>query len=128
MIAGKRFYGEEMRESEESKQFRDLISEIFMYGGATNPGDFLPILRWFDYGNLEKNLRRFSEKMDLYLQGLIDEHRSDKNVNSMLNHLLSLQESQPDYYADHIIKGLIMVTSLSLSLSLSHTRCQSGLL
>ncbi|KAI8018927.1 Cytochrome P450 81Q32 [Camellia lanceoleosa] len=113
MIAGKRYYGEELENYEEAKEFRDLLSETFKYGGASNPNDFLPVLRWIDYGNFEKNLKRIHKRMDAFLQGLIDEHRGDKSRNSMIDHLLSFQESQPEYYTDEIIRGLILVIILA---------------
>jgi hypothetical protein len=47
--------------------------------------------------------------MDLILQGLVDEHRRDRDRNTMINHLLTLQDSQPEYYTEDIIKGLILV-------------------
>ncbi|KAL6961300.1 hypothetical protein U1Q18_039067 [Sarracenia purpurea var. burkii] len=109
MIAGKRYYGDDLSNHEEAKEFRDLVSEISKYGGATNLGDFLPILRWIDYQSFEKNLKRIHKRMDTLLQGLIDEHRHDKSKNTIIDHLLSLQESQPEYYTDSIIKGLIFV-------------------
>ncbi|KAA8547014.1 hypothetical protein F0562_003443 [Nyssa sinensis] len=109
MVTGRRYFGDDDSDYEDRKQFRELIKEIFQSAGASNPGDFLPVLRWIDYQNLEKNVARVSEKMDSFLQGLIDEHRRDKSRNSMIDHLLSLQESQPEYYTDQIIRGLIMV-------------------
>jgi isoflavone/4'-methoxyisoflavone 2'-hydroxylase len=57
--------------------------------------------------------------MDALFQGLLDDTRNNnrkENKNTMIDHLLSLQESQPDYYSDQIIKGLIMVSHLSLLL------------
>lgn len=36
-----------------------------------------------------------------------DEHKGVKR-NTMIDHLFSLQESQPEYYTDEIIKGLII--------------------
>ncbi|KAA8531625.1 hypothetical protein F0562_006334 [Nyssa sinensis] len=109
MIAGKRYFGDDVADDKEAKQFRELIREIVKYGGASNPGDFLPVLRWIDYQKVEKNLARLSRKMDSLLQGLIDEHRRDRSTNSMIDHLLSLQESEPEYYTDQIIKGLMLV-------------------
>ncbi|XP_059623806.1 cytochrome P450 81Q32-like [Cornus florida] len=109
MIAGKRYYGEDVADHEEAKKFRELIKQLFQYSGVSNPGDFLPFLRWIDYKNLEKNLAGIGKEMDVFLQGLIDEHRLDQSKNTMIDHLLSLQESQPDYYTDQLIKGLIMV-------------------
>ncbi|CAK9183278.1 unnamed protein product [Ilex paraguariensis] len=109
MISGKRYFGED-EGNEEAKHFRGLIKEAVRYGGASNPGDFLPVLRWIDYKGLEKNLAKLSEKMDVFLQGLIDENRRDINSrNTMISHLLSLQQSQPEYYTDQIIKGLVLV-------------------
>ncbi|KAL6961428.1 hypothetical protein U1Q18_039196 [Sarracenia purpurea var. burkii] len=110
MIAGKRYYGDDLSNHEEANEFKDLIKGAFKLGGATHPGDFLPILRWIDYKGFQKKLRRLYKRMDTRLQGLIDEHRSDKTKNSMIDHLLSLQESQPEYYSDQIIKGLILVS------------------
>ncbi|CAL5366735.1 unnamed protein product [Camellia sinensis] len=110
MIAAKRYYGdddEELSNNEEAKEFREIMRQAFEYSGPSYPGDFLPVLKWIDYQSFEKNLGRLHKKMDAFLQGLIDEHRHDKRKNTMIDHLLSLQASQPDYYADDIIKGLI---------------------
>ncbi|KAI3451968.1 hypothetical protein Pfo_008633 [Paulownia fortunei] len=112
MVAGKRYFGED-EDNEEAKQFRELIDEVFTYGGASNPADFFPVFRWIDYKGYEKNLTRVSGKMDAFLQGLIDEHRRNKGTITMIDHLLSLQESEPEYYTDVIIKGIILVMLLA---------------
>lgn len=116
MVAGKRYFGED-EDYDEAKYFRGLIKEVFKFGGASNPGDFLPLLRWIDYKNFEKRLANLFGKIDVFLEGLINEHRRNKNGNTMINHLLSLQESEPEYYADDIIKGIIMVSFLSFTFS-----------
>ncbi|XWS68521.1 hypothetical protein CRYUN_Cryun04dG0097600 [Craigia yunnanensis] len=51
--------------------------------------------------------------MDGRLQRMIDENRSKQEGNTMIHHLLSLQQSQPQYYTDQIIKGLILVLVLA---------------
>ncbi|KAL7231842.1 hypothetical protein ACSBR2_009968 [Camellia fascicularis] len=112
MIAGKRYYGdddEELSNNEEAKEFRGIVRQAVQYAGASYPGDFLPVLRWIDYQSFEKNLGILYKKMDALLQGLIDEHRRDRSKNTMIDHLLSLEESQPEYYTDDIIKGLITI-------------------
>ncbi|KAL0350522.1 UNVERIFIED_CONTAM: cytochrome [Sesamum radiatum] len=111
MVAGKRYFGED-EENEEAKQFRELTDEVFKLGGVSNPADFFPVFRWIDYKGLEKSLARFGAEMDAFLQRLIDEHRRDKGGNTMIDHLLSLQESEPEYYTDVIIKGIIMTFRL----------------
>ena len=113
MISGKRYYGEDcdVSDVEEARQFREIIKELISFGGSSNPGEFVRVLRWFDFGNLEKRLKRIASRNDAFLQGLIDEHRSGKQSgnNTMIDHLLSLQQSQPEYYTDQIIKGIVLV-------------------
>ncbi|KAL4607973.1 hypothetical protein ACB092_09G214300 [Castanea dentata] len=112
MVAGKRYYryGEDVKDEEEARQFRRIIKEITRLGGASNPEEFVPFLRWMDYGGLEKKLKSLSKRADELLQALIDEQRrKEEECNTMIDHMLSLQKSQPDYYTDQLIKGLIMV-------------------
>ncbi|KDP32014.1 hypothetical protein JCGZ_12475 [Jatropha curcas] len=113
MVAGKRYYGDDVSNEEEAREFRKLMKKVVAYAGASNPADFLPILNWIDGGYLRKRIKGFAKRFDNFFQGLIDEHRSKKgnleNKNTMIDHLLSLQESQPEYYTDEIIKGLIQV-------------------
>ncbi|KAL6573006.1 hypothetical protein OROHE_002482 [Orobanche hederae] len=118
MVAGKRYFGGKDEEEDggdgEAKQFRDLIEEVFTYGGVSNPADFFPILRWIDYKGFQKKLTRVSGRMDAFLQRLIDEQRRrEKGTNTMIDHMLSLQETEPEYYNDVIIKGIIMVMLLA---------------
>uniref|UniRef100_A0A2N9HSY0 Cytochrome P450 n=1 Tax=Fagus sylvatica TaxID=28930 RepID=A0A2N9HSY0_FAGSY len=110
MVAGKRYYGEDVKYEEEARKFRGLVKEIVALGGVSNPGEFVPVLRWIDRGGLEKKVMGVSKRMDTFLQGLIDEKRSkDEEGNTMIDHMLSLQKSQPEYYTDQIIKGLILL-------------------
>ncbi|RDX69549.1 Cytochrome P450 81E8, partial [Mucuna pruriens] len=106
MVSGKRYYGEE---GEEARKFREMIEELVMLGGANNRGDFLAFVRWFDFDGLEKRLKRIGKQSDAFLQGLIDHHRNEKHrANTMIDHLLTQQLSQPHYYTDQIIKGLAL--------------------
>ncbi|OMP03856.1 Cytochrome P450 [Corchorus olitorius] len=114
MVAGKRYHGGDddgvtAEEEEEGKEFRELIKETLASGGVAHPGDFLPFLNWVG-GSYVKKLEKLGERMDGFLQKLIDEIREKKQGNTMIDHLLSLQQTQPDYYTDQIIKGLILVT------------------
>ncbi|KAK0605868.1 hypothetical protein LWI29_031661 [Acer saccharum] len=116
MVSGKRYYGNDVTNEEEAKQFREIIAEIFANGGVSNPVDFLSILKWLDNGAFEKRVSRLGKRMDEFLQGLIEELRKNdgsQSQNTMIDHLLSLQESQPEYYTDQIIKGLVLVMLLA---------------
>ncbi|GMN34491.1 hypothetical protein TIFTF001_004712 [Ficus carica] len=114
MLAGKRYYGDEVSDEEEARRLREIVKEANAYGGAANPGDFLPVLNWFGKDGYEKRVRSLAKRTDAFLQGLIDENRRSKERrNSIMDHLLSLQESQPEYYTDQIIKGFILVLLLA---------------
>ncbi|KAL0345304.1 UNVERIFIED_CONTAM: cytochrome [Sesamum radiatum] len=89
----------------------ERYGKISTLSGVSYPGDFFPVFRWIDYKGYEKTLKRVTGKMDAFLRGLIDEHKRDKSRNTMIDHLLSLQESEPEYYTDVMIKGIIMVSS-----------------
>ncbi|RDX97524.1 Isoflavone 2'-hydroxylase, partial [Mucuna pruriens] len=100
MISGKRFYGDDcdMADAEEAKQFSAMVSELLKLSGANNKNDFMPVLRLFDFENLEKRLKKISSNTDTFLRGLLQEHRTKmQRTNTM-----------PEYYTDQIIKGLAL--------------------
>jgi isoflavone 2'-hydroxylase len=90
MVAGKRYYGygEDVKDEEEARQFRAIIREIIANGGASNPQEFVPLMRWIEHGGLEKRLTRLAKRMDAFLQGLIDEKKGNEEGNTMIHHLL----------------------------------------
>ncbi|KAJ8435774.1 hypothetical protein Cgig2_019193 [Carnegiea gigantea] len=104
-------------------RFRKVLEEIYVAGGFTNVGDFLPFLRKIGVKGLEKKFLSIHEKSDNLLQEMVEEQRSkmgerddndqDKrkmNENKpMIQVLLELQRMHPEYYTDEIIKGLILV-------------------
>ena len=108
MVAGKRYYGDEVSVEGEARRFRRIMKEAIASAGMANAADFLPLLKRFG------GRRRLAERTDAFLQGLIDEHRGSRHESrnsTMIDHLLSLQQSQPDYYTDQIIKGFILVST-----------------
>ncbi|XP_077225036.1 cytochrome P450 81Q32-like [Tasmannia lanceolata] len=116
MITGKSYYGEKVVDLEGAREFCEIIKEGFYLVGALNLGDFLPVLRWVDLQGLQKRGVRLMKKRDAFLQGLVDERRRKRRCKgeegeskkTMIDILLSLQESEPDYYTDEIIKGVIV--------------------
>ncbi|KAB1207046.1 Isoflavone 2'-hydroxylase [Morella rubra] len=91
MVAGKRYYayGGEVKEEEKAKEFREIILEVFENSGASNPAEYVSVLRLIDYKGLEKKIRKLGKRSDAFLQGL------------------SMRRG-PEYYSDQIIKGLVM--------------------
>ncbi|KAF6137663.1 hypothetical protein GIB67_023597 [Kingdonia uniflora] len=122
MIAGKRYYGENVDEEEVEKGrlFRELVRENFSMSGTSNPLDFFPLLKWVGFGGIEKKIVRLKEKRDEFLQDLIEEKKSlrlgcdyydaeKKGKESLIDVLLLLQETEPEYYTDQMIRGMISV-------------------
>ncbi|XP_073035188.1 cytochrome P450 81Q32-like [Primulina eburnea] len=118
MIAGKRYYGEKVEEAEQAKRFRDIVSETFRNGGAYNMGDFLPLLRWVGAVGGEKKLVELHKRRDSFMQELVEECKERMKNNggdegkkkTMIEMLLGLEEEEPQYYSDQIIKSLMLVT------------------
>ncbi|KAI8548610.1 hypothetical protein RHMOL_Rhmol07G0286500 [Rhododendron molle] len=124
MIAGKRYYGDKMgglEQQEETRKFKEMATETFLLGGATNIGDFVPVLNWFGLNGLDKRLKVLQQKRDTFMQDLIEEHRrenkSDQNEqrDTMVDVLLSLNKDEPEFYTDEIISGIVQVCFLFLS-------------
>ncbi|CAO2830978.1 unnamed protein product [Amaranthus hypochondriacus] len=113
MLAGKRYYGEDVVDLEEAKRFTDVIRQVLELAGASNPLDFVPVLRWIDYGGYIKRIKGLAKETDGFLQALVDEHRSGEvgsdGEETLISRLILLQESDPEYYTDETIKGLILV-------------------
>lgn len=80
-------------------------------------GDFLPILRWLGVGGFEKRLMATQKNRDVFVQELIEENRrrmgndeaEGKKKKTMVEVLLTLQESEPEYYTDRMIRGIMKV-------------------
>ncbi|KAL0656995.1 hypothetical protein Bca4012_077579 [Brassica carinata] len=68
MVAGKRYYGED---NAEAKAVSELISETFELGGFTYVGDFLPILKLFDFDGYVKKSKKLGSKLEKFLQELV---------------------------------------------------------
>lgn len=111
MVAGKRYYGTGAEDGDlEAKRVKQLIAEATRCFSAGNVVDYLPVLRWVT--DFEKRIKKLAGRLDEFFQGLVDEKRAAKEKgNTMIDHLLSLQESQSEYYTDRIIKGTILVSN-----------------
>ncbi|CAE6003861.1 unnamed protein product [Arabidopsis arenosa] len=120
MIAGKRYYGEGTEQDDVARRVSQLIDEIVYRAGAGNAADYLPILRWIT--DFEKGVKELASRVDEFLQSLVDEKRAVKEKgNTMMDHLLFLQETQPDYYTDVTLKGIIIVMILAGTETLAGT-------
>ncbi|CAN1776218.1 Cytochrome P450 81Q32 [Linum perenne] len=80
MIAGKRYYGDNVSDAEEARRFRGIQEETMRLAGETNLEDFLP---WVRSKDLERRMGECHRKRDSFFQELIEEWR--KKEQSHLN-------------------------------------------
>ncbi|CAL5414625.1 unnamed protein product [Camellia sinensis] len=112
MIMGKRFYGEGVEDVEEAKLFQNLMREHFELANTSNPADIFPVLRWVDFFGMEKKFVANAENMDKFLQDLVDKRRrisASTKTKTLIDNLLSLQETEPEFYTNNIINGIVMI-------------------
>ncbi|KAK1293377.1 Isoflavone 2'-hydroxylase [Acorus calamus] len=114
MISGKKYHGEGATGSrEEAEEFREIVEESFQLAAASNLGDFMPVLNWLGFLGLEKRLLRLRKRRDTFFERLIEEIRLKRKTGeaekreTIIDVMLSLQESDAEYYTDEIIKGVI---------------------
>ncbi|KAL0409854.1 UNVERIFIED_CONTAM: cytochrome [Sesamum latifolium] len=122
MIMGKRYYGKNVEKSEEAKILEEIESETAKVALETNVVDFLPAMRWFGYKDVEKKLKSICEKRDKFMQSVIEEHRRVRSGSgesddaaiisskskTIVEVLLDLQASEPEYYTDETITNLLL--------------------
>ncbi|KAI3465293.1 hypothetical protein Pfo_021956 [Paulownia fortunei] len=122
MIAGKRYYGENVEEVEEAKRFREIVKDTLRLG-TTNMGDFLPVLRWLGVGGMEKGLVELQRRREAFMQELVEGGKArfrsygggggggevEGKTKTMIEMLLALQEKEPEYYTDAMIRSLMLV-------------------
>ncbi|KAL0314943.1 UNVERIFIED_CONTAM: cytochrome [Sesamum angustifolium] len=122
MIAGKRYYGENVEEMEEGWRFREIVKDTLLLD-PSNMGDFLPAIRWLGVGGVEKGLVELQRKRDAFMQELVEGCKrrfkscgggdgdvvAEGKTKTMIEMLLALQAKEPEYYTDALIRSLMLV-------------------
>ncbi|XP_028775340.1 isoflavone 2'-hydroxylase-like [Neltuma alba] len=118
MVWGQWFYNNEydVTDLDEVKRFREVMKESSAFdlgNNESNFGDFVPFFRWIDYRGYPKKLRNIEKRLDDSFNELIHLYRSKRRgmerQNTMVDHLLSSQETEPEFYTDEAVKALIPV-------------------
>ncbi|KAJ8773258.1 hypothetical protein K2173_028435 [Erythroxylum novogranatense] len=117
MIAGKRYFGENGADLKEVKKFQQIVAETTRLSGLPYISDYLPFMRWAERRK-EKEMTELHKRRDEFMQSLIEAQRKglrsgsyslSEEKKNMIEVLLSLQEREPEYYTDEIIRGLMIV-------------------
>lgn len=100
-----------------------VSSEVFTPQSSFNVCDLMPVLRWIGYGGLEERMINLSKRRDAMLKGLIDDYKQEREKKmsesgsghgvmsgrkTMIDELLDLQEKDPDFFTNDILKGLVL--------------------
>ncbi|KAF5738821.1 hypothetical protein HS088_TW12G00014 [Tripterygium wilfordii] len=119
MLSGERYFGEDDMGSAKGKGRLEDLMEIFRSSEGVNLSDFFPILRWLPFYRVEKKMMKDHKKRDAFLQGFVEDQRKMRAANPnrvtvkdkrpIIDVLLSLQETDPEFCTDEIIKGIILV-------------------
>lgn len=112
MVAGKRCFEEDEMNTDIAKDKLDELNQTFTPLTPTALGDYFPFLRWFTFYGAEQKIRKLRRKRDDFAQALLDEQRKAdrKIVPTLIDSLLKLQESEPEFCNDNVIKGIVQVT------------------
>ncbi|MCD7465894.1 hypothetical protein HAX54_002102 [Datura stramonium] len=113
---GKRWVSEEEMGTEKGEQIIEEIRGFFFVTlSVMNVCDFMPVLKWFGYKGIEKRMVSAQKKRNAFLNSLLSEFRQKKltpisvKKDTLVETLLSLQESEPEFYTDDLIKGVLPV-------------------
>ncbi|TVU49437.1 hypothetical protein EJB05_00750, partial [Eragrostis curvula] len=99
----------------EVRRFQEIVEETFAVSGAPSLGDFFPALRWLDrLRGVDAAMARLQARRDAFVGALVDDRRrrrrdAEKKKEGAIDELLALQEVDPEYYTDTVIKGIVLV-------------------
>lgn len=87
--------------------------EVFELPKILTVCDFFPVLRWMGFKGVEKQMKKVGALRDRVVADLLKEGRKKViegagEKTTMVEELLALQKTEPEYYNDHILKGIIM--------------------
>ncbi|CAM0949333.1 unnamed protein product [Alopecurus aequalis] len=98
-------------------RIQEIVEETFAVSGAPCLGDFFPVLRWVDrLRGVEAALASLQTRRDAFITGLIDDHRRmrdaggrDVEKKGVIDVLMEHQQTDPEYYTDTVVKGIVLV-------------------
>ncbi|WKA09889.1 hypothetical protein VitviT2T_027499 [Vitis vinifera] len=115
MLTGNRYFEDDDLNSDETRHRLDDIKQTFSPSRQVGLGGF-PFLRWCTFREA-RQMKKLYRKRDLFLKAMIDARRNIRSSSSIIHGerrsiiidtMLSLQELEPEFYTDDIIKGMIM--------------------
>ncbi|XP_049392774.1 cytochrome P450 81C13-like [Solanum stenotomum] len=117
IVAGRHLVSEEDAGMGKGIAMIERLKGIFIVDlPVLNMCDFLPLLRWIGYKGMEKKMSLVHNQRNEFLNNLLEEFRQEKvsvgnreKQNTLIGTLLSLQESEPEFYTEDVIKSIMLV-------------------
>ncbi|KAG6394660.1 hypothetical protein SASPL_145249 [Salvia splendens] len=106
-LAGEKYSSSGAGNGEFGGEIQEMVSEVFESAQSSNPEDFVPILKWIDYRGLKRKLSDLGKRLDDFYEELLAEERRERRCDTVIGHLLAMQESDSQFYTDQTIKGFI---------------------
>ncbi|XP_058730336.1 cytochrome P450 81Q32-like [Vicia villosa] len=129
VISGKRYYGEGDGVALGGKEFQILLNEYIELLGSGNLNDYFSILKWIDFQGNKKKMVKLMKKMDTFLQKLVDEKRrnwsNEERNMTLIDVMLDLQQKEPEFYTEEIVKGVILFLGSSSRTSFAEIKAQA---
>ncbi|XVF39853.1 hypothetical protein PTKIN_Ptkin01aG0065800 [Pterospermum kingtungense] len=122
VVAGKGVVEEIAKDMETEKIGLREFKNTFFPSLGTNICDFFPVLRWIGFQGIEKNMEELQRRRDAYIEKLVDGVRLKKTRDvpvvkeegkesfSLIKRLLSLQEEDPDFCSNEVVKSMAVVS------------------
>ncbi|KAE8810461.1 Flavonoid 3'-monooxygenase [Hordeum vulgare] len=82
VVLGKKYADKDARGSAAMplEDLSGLVEEFFLLNGVINVGDFIPWLNWLDLQGYVGRMKKYSKKMDLFLEHVLEEHEKRRHV------------------------------------------------
>ncbi|KAJ0754593.1 putative flavonoid 3'-monooxygenase [Helianthus annuus] len=96
-MLGRRVFGDGSGGGDpKADEFKDMVVELMVLAGEFNIGDFIPALDWLDLQGITKKMKKLHAQFDLFLNVILEEHKSGKGGGSghgdLLSTLIGLKE------------------------------------
>ncbi|KAJ6853013.1 isoflavone 3'-hydroxylase-like [Iris pallida] len=117
MVVGKRYFGDNKTvKAEQGKKFDELMAEAIDLSGSLILEDLLPAVKWLGINKFKKRMEWVDKEFDIALQEVLRECRKqhldksnqdkEEKRKTLLDVMILLQQKDPEFYTDTIIKGL----------------------
>ncbi|XP_068501688.1 cytochrome P450 82A4-like [Phaseolus vulgaris] len=85
MVVGKRYFGGENLQDEKAQRCVRAVEEFMRLFGVFTVGEFVPWLRWFDFGGHEKAMKATAKELDSIIGEELEEHRKRKGLGEKVD-------------------------------------------